>query len=235
MTPNRSFAHGDDERVCPSSSYQTSPDTSDTTGRSQSPVARHRATGTAFAVFLFVSATACALDPHYNPDQLGAPEVARLATICEGVMGLNPSEHLRDNLWPGDPDPASSTNDYRGCMASLSRSLRDIRTSQAVSQAHENCRTDQREDGTSDFSACVLRTFEARQGRGRAQTVSQTLPLPGKEVIVSAGTSVPKSVARERLACAQIGLVVGQEAFASCVSRLADVLRARQMDALYTN
>jgi hypothetical protein len=197
-----------------------------TRGRSRSPVSWHPAIATALAVFLSAGVASCATDPHYNPDGLAAADVARLSTICQQVMGFRPSASLRDNLWPGSPDPASSTNDYRGCMASLSRSLQDMKATAAVSQASANCRAAGRENGASDSGACVVPAFELKQGSGRAQMA---------DVVIGAGSFVPDRVARERQACTDIGAPEGQAAFATCVRRLADVSRAREMDALYRN
>jgi hypothetical protein len=123
---------------------------------------------------------ACAANAPYNPQHLSADQVDQVAEICETVMAFEPSAPLVDNLWPGDPDPESSTNDYRGCVASLSSSLR------------------------------------------RVTPVSSP----------AAGYDMER---REQLACAEIGLKPAQNAFASCVRGLNDVLSAKAMGAAYSN
>jgi len=70
------------------------------------------------------SIAACASSASYNPYHLGTAQVTQIAGICQTVVGLQPSEPQVDNLWPGDPDPELSTNRYRGCIASLSDSVK---------------------------------------------------------------------------------------------------------------
>jgi len=81
-----------------------------------------------------VGSASCASYPPYNPDRLDSAQVSAVANICRTVMGLDPAQLPVANLWPGDPDPASTTNDYRGCVASLSN----------VSQTQETRRAPQR-------------------------------------------------------------------------------------------
>lgn len=82
-----------------------------------------RARGATFLALACMTVASCASVSPYNPDHLSAHEVSRVGEVCQGVMGLQPSKVLTENLWPGDPDPALETNDYRGCIATLSNSL----------------------------------------------------------------------------------------------------------------
>jgi hypothetical protein len=78
---------------------------------------------------------ACVSRAPYNPDHIDAARSARIAEICQDVMGFGPSEPEFENLWPGDPDPALSTNRYRACIASLSDSMRNIEAKSATGTA----------------------------------------------------------------------------------------------------
>src|SRR3974390_525362 len=92
------------------------------------------------AAIACVSMAARASGPTYNPQHLGAAQISQVDEICQKVMGLRPSDTLTDNRWPGNPDPGLSTNEYRGCVASLSRSMENIAATRAESQADQNCR-----------------------------------------------------------------------------------------------
>jgi hypothetical protein len=72
------------------------------------------------------SIAACASSTPYNPYHLDTARVTQIAGICQTVVGLQPSEPQVENLWPGDPDPELSTNRYRGCIASLSDSVKYV-------------------------------------------------------------------------------------------------------------
>lgn len=63
----------------------------------------------------------CASNAPRHPQDVTITQVAQVAEICEEVVGFEPTEPLVDTLWPGDRDPSSATNNYRGCIASLSR------------------------------------------------------------------------------------------------------------------
>ena len=82
-----------------------------------------RARGATLLAIACMTVASCASVSPYNPDHLTARELSRVGEVCQGVMGLEPSNVLTENLWPGDPDPALETNDYRGCIATLSNSL----------------------------------------------------------------------------------------------------------------
>jgi len=185
--------------------------------------------------FACLSIAAYATEPTYNPQHLKAAQISRVDEICQAVMALRPSDTLTDNLWPGNPDPGSSTNEYRGCVASLSHSMENITAARAESQADENCRTKGLEPGSSAFAVCALQAVEAKPGSERIQLAS----LDAKPFIEQAGrdapAAVPGNVSKERLACAEIGLEPKAAAFASCVEGLRAVMSARFMEEGYRN
>jgi hypothetical protein len=180
-----------------------------------------------------VSIAVYASEPTYNPQHLGAAQFSQVDEICQKVMGLRPSDTLRDNLWPANPDEARSTNDYRGCVASLSHSVEDITAARAELQADQNCRAKGLEPGSSEFAVCALHAAEARPGAEQIRLAS----LDAKPFIQRARdhtpAAVPGSVSEERLACAEIGLEPKAAAFASCVEDLKAVMSARFMEELY--
>jgi len=69
------------------------------------------------AVTMAIAIAACASNAPRHPQHLSITQVGQVAEICEEVMGLESTEPLVDNLWPGDPDPDSVTNNYQGCIA----------------------------------------------------------------------------------------------------------------------
>ena len=187
------------------------------------------------AALACVSIAAYAIQPTYNPQHLNAAQISQADKICQTVMGLRPSDTLTDNRWPGNPDPGSSTNEYRGCVASLSHSLENITAARAESQADQNCRAKGLEPGSSDFAVCALQTVEANQSLKQIRLAS----LDAKPFIEQAGkdahAAVPGNVSKERLACAEIGLEPQAAAFASCVEGLRAVMSARFMEEGYPN
>jgi len=185
------------------------------------------------AAIACVSMAAGASGPTYNPQHLGAAQISQVDEICQKVMGLRPSDTLTDNRWPGNPDPGLSTNEYRGCVASLSRSMENIAATRAESQADQNCRAKGLEPGGPDFAVCALRAVEAEPGSERIQLAS----LDARPFLEQARTDAPAPVAgrvsKERLACAEIGLEPKAAAFPSCVASLEAVMAARFMEDLY--
>jgi hypothetical protein len=177
---------------------------------------------------------ACASNAPRDAQDLSITQVGQVAEICEEVMGFEPTEPLVDNLWPGDPDPDSMTNSYRGCVASLSSSLEGVPAAWGERLALDHCRATGLQPGTSELGTCVLRTVEETS----ASVVPETAFLvvtPPSEMLEAASSSASLSERRERLACAEIGLEPSQRAFESCVRGLRDVLSAREMSALYRN
>jgi hypothetical protein len=173
-----------------------------------------------------VGLCSCALSPNYNPAGLSANEALKVEKICQTVMGLNPSGVLYDNLWPDAPDPASISNDYRGCIASLSNSLKDSAEARAERQADRDCAARGLEAGSSALAECVLRDVDSTSNSGGIRTASLTV-TPYTPTAVP-DPSIPQTLRRQQLACAELGLEPGQRAFANCVHGLRNVLSARE-------
>lgn len=76
-------------------------------------------------------------------------------------MGLDPPEPLVDNLWPGDPNPGAVTDNYRGCIASLSSSLEGVPAAWGERLALEHCRASGLQPATSELgTACHERSTQ---------------------------------------------------------------------------
>jgi hypothetical protein len=60
----------------------------------------------------------------FNPDNLSPTQLARVAQVCETVLGLNPNEPLEGGNRTGSDRLDYWTSHYRGCIVSLSDSLR---------------------------------------------------------------------------------------------------------------
>ena len=187
------------------------------------------------AALACVSIAVYATEPTYNPQHLNGAQISQVDAICQMVMGLRPSDALTDNLWPGNPDHGSSTNEYRGCVASLSQSMESITAARAESQADQNCRDKGLEPGSSDFAVCALQAVEAKSGSERIQLASLDAKPFIEQARKDAPAAVPGSVSKERLACAEVGLEPKAAAFTSCVEGLRAVVSARFMEEGYRN
>jgi hypothetical protein len=169
------------------------------------------------------SIAACASTPPYNPYHLETDQIAQVGEICQTMLGFKPSEGLTDNLWPGNPDPEAFSNRYRGCIATLSSSLRRAVTARAARQAERDCTSRGFAAGSSDMALCVLTAQEA--------------PMPGTPVRLTSSIvtpfltptpptfngPVPAKARKEQVACAEVGLDPNEDAFASCVQGLKSV------------
>lgn len=203
--------------------------------RRMGAIAKALGSGMKTAAIASVSVAACASEPTYNPQHLNAAQISQVDEICQTVMGLRPTDTLTDNLWPGNPDQGSSTNEYRGCVASLSHSIGNIRAARAESQADQNCRAKGLEPGSSDFAICALQAVETKPGSDRIQLASLDVKPFIEQPRKDAPTPVAGGVSKERLACAEIGLEPTATAFASCVEGLTAVMSARFMEQGYRN
>jgi hypothetical protein len=177
---------------------------------------------------------ACASTPPYNPDHLSMDQLSHVEEVCQTVMGLRPTDALRDNLWAGDPDPAASTNDYRGCIATLSNSLQSGSAVRASSGAERDCRSKGLTTGSSDLALCVLST-ERNPPAGQVVLASVTV----RPFLVPTGATfaghVLTGVSKEQLACAEAGLDPTENGFAGCVQGLTNVMSAGFMEEGYRN
>jgi hypothetical protein len=171
----------------------------------------------------------CATPP--APDQSitwkSAP--ARVASVCQHVMGLSPGERLRGGNWLGNDKLDYWTSYYRGCLTSLSESVEDVRDTQVVQQAEQRCRTQGLLPGSPDLALCVLQTANERP-----QPADPLMTEKG-ETSVFAKSAAPgsfyfaspsESARREQVACAALGLSPAQPEFKSCVQRLKATIYA---------
>ena len=170
------------------------------------------------------SVVGCASPPAYNPDQLGPGAFARVAGICQNVMGLSPTERPRGGNWLGNDKLDYWTSHYRGCVLSLSDSLQNVRDTEVVRQAEERCRAKGLLSGSPDLALCVLQTANAHpeptesQSAAAGQTpVGDKLAATGSYYFASPG----ETARREQVACAALGLSPAEAGFKSCVQKLS--------------
>src|SRR5690349_15313622 len=114
--------------------------------------------------------TACAAEAPYNPDNLPPEQLARVAGICQRVMGLSPDEALEGGYWMGNDRLDYYTNHYRGCIVSLSDSLQGELDEQLTQQADADCRARGLQPGSPDLALCVLSSVNNRPRAATAQT-----------------------------------------------------------------
>ena len=177
----------------------------------------------------------CASGAPYNPDHLSAAQDAKVGEVCRRVLGLQPSAPEFQNQWPGDPDRELDTNSYRGCVTTLSDSLRQAAAIRLSTQAEQKCRSKGLKAGSSELSLCVLDSLpaEATAHTAEANAVDTSALQQGAET--NSGSSSATSARKERLACAEIGLDPTRSPFANCVSGLQAVSSAKSMEADYSN
>lgn len=176
---------------------------------------------TASAAIAVLSASACAAAPQaFNPDRLQEAQISRVAAVCQKVMGLSPSEPLVGGYWLGDLRLDYRTSRYRGCVTSLSDSVRTIAAAQAMEQADRDCRAKGYAPESPDLALCVLRTVHETQAAASAQSPSQQaspLPTASGSFFYAFGHERHR---REELACAAVGIEPTGDAFNACVNDL---------------
>jgi hypothetical protein len=186
------------------------------------------------ATLAFLNVAAFAGEAPYNPSHLTAVQATEVGQICQTVMGFRPSGALNENLWPGNPDPASSTNEYRGCVASLSRSIQTTAAARVAMQAEQTCRAEGLQPGSPELALCALRTVEASQSPARGPFASLSVTPSGAQATADS-TDSDLAMRRKRMACAAIGLTPSDPAFGSCVEGLTKVTLAKFMEDAYRN
>jgi hypothetical protein len=173
---------------------------------------------------------ACASAAPYNPDNLGSAQIARVAGICQFVMGLRPSERPVWGTHLGDLHLAIGASHYQGCVTSLSDSLQQAGTADAAAQADQDCRARGFAAHTPGLAVCVLQALDARTSvtvtsASAAQTqTTAAAPNGAPARTVQVGSffyaSPRETSRREQLACAQLGLEPPGALFAHCVQGL---------------
>jgi hypothetical protein len=171
---------------------------------------------------------ACAATPTYNPDGLDGAQLARVADVCQNVMGLSPSERLTGGTWIGAENLDYWTSHYRGCVLSLSDSVRGVADERATNAAHDGCVAQGLKPGSPELALCVLGAAKRqspsvaeRLDAGFATPVSAQLPPVSKSFY---SASPHETARRERVACAALGLEPTNGTFASCVRELDGTL-----------
>jgi hypothetical protein len=170
----------------------------------------------------------CASAAPYNPQNLDAARLGRIAEICQTTMGLKDWE-APSPVWGAAQDPHldPGENHYEGCIASLSDAQRGADQDQEVARADTSCRARGYGEGSPDLAECVLHSEGARMSS--AQSVDQ--PYHGARLSRAANrspvssfyTASPGEIARrERAACAELGLNPLYAAFDNCVAQMDD-------------
>jgi hypothetical protein len=182
---------------------------------------------TSLAIAVLSTSACAAATPAFNPSGLQEAQISRVEAVCQNVMGLSPNERLVGGYWLGDSQLDYWTSRYRGCVTSLSDSVRTTAEGQANEQADRECRAKGYASGSPDLALCVLQTAHETQAAVTAQPPIQqaSQPLPaasGSLFYASAGTRHR----REELACAAIGIEPTGDAFNACVNDLQRTFHA---------
>jgi hypothetical protein len=184
----------------------------------------------ASAAIAVLGISACAAaTPAFNPNGLQESQLSRVALVCQNVMGLSPSERLIGGNWVGDSRLDYWTSRYRGCVTSLSDSVRNVGDAQAKQQADRACRAKGYADGSPDLALCVLQS--ARQTQGPEGTQQTPVSQHSTEALPTASGSLFYASAHERrqreeLACAAVGIEPTGDAFKACVNDLQNTFHA---------
>jgi hypothetical protein len=183
-----------------------------------------------FCTLVVAGVSACVAQPVYNPDNLANAQFSLVSNICQTVMGLSPSEALSGGYWMGNERLDYWTSKYRGCIVSLSDSLRSADDGALTRQADADCRAKGFASGSSDLALCVLRSVNT-DPRSAAPARASTASAPASEQLPAASVSYTyasphENARREQTACAALGLEPTDEAFKSCVKGLSDTFYA---------
>jgi hypothetical protein len=168
---------------------------------------------------------ACAAAAPYNPDHLGAAQLAHVAQVCQTVLGLQPSERPVWGVRPGNPHLAPGASHYQGCITSLSDSLQRALAAQSATLADRDCRARGLKPGSPELAVCVLHSLGKQPEPGQPVAAN---PIAARQTAPSRPARVgsffyawPHEVLRrEQLACAQLGFEPPGGAFANCVDGL---------------
>lgn len=180
-----------------------------------------------------MSIAACAAAAPYDPGQFGTGEAARVAAICQNVMGLDPSEPLVWGIHTGVPNLDTWTSHYRGCVFSLSNSLGSIDSERSAQEAAQECRAKGLEPGSPELAVCILQSTETTPSAAARNTSAAASGPPDRGLAgatAASGSFYHASTRdlshREELACAELGLVPASGPFASCVRNLKETFYA---------
>jgi hypothetical protein len=176
------------------------------------------------------SLAACATEATYNPDNLPAGQYARVAGVCQNVMGLSPDEHLDGGYWMGNDRLDYWSSHYRGCIVSLSDSLQNAMDNDVTQQADADCRAKGYAPGSPDLALCVLNSVNARANPAPAKQAAVALTPVSEKLPTASGSfiyaSPHENARRQQVACAALGFEPSHGAFKSCVKGLSDTFYA---------
>jgi hypothetical protein len=174
--------------------------------------------------FAGASVAGCASASPYNPQNLDAAQLGRIADICQTTMGLRDWE-APSPVWGAAQDPHldPGENHYQGCIASLSDAEFGADQGQALARADMACSARGYSEGSPALAECVL------QSEGAPSTRTAERPYDGARFSETANRKPASSFyyaspveisRRERAACAELGLNPLYAAFDNCVANM---------------
>ncbi len=166
------------------------------------------------------SIAGCASAAPYNPSGLGGGQLSQASDICQGVMGLSPSDPPRPVYGAADnPDLTDGENYYQGCVASLSAATSRGDFSRAQVQADADCRAKGYREGSPDLAECVLDRQRTEAVPDASYAAFTPTPRSGRSYY-DAGPSERHRMVEQ--ACARLGLNPVGGAFDNCVKEMKD-------------
>jgi len=166
------------------------------------------------------SIAGCASAAPYNPSGLGGAQLSQASDICQGVMGLKPSDPPRPVYGAADnPDLTDGENYYQGCVASLSAATGRGDFARAQVQADADCRAKGYREGSPDLAECVLDRQGAQPTPATSYAAFSPTPSSGRSYYDAGPSERHRMVER---ACARLGLNPVGGAFDNCVKEMKD-------------
>jgi hypothetical protein len=156
----------------------------------------------------------------YNPDNLPAMQVERVAQICQTTIGLSPSEPPVLIRQIGARHLDRNISRYQGCIASLSDSVQHNADSLAARQAHAACVAKGLKEDTPEIAMCVLDSANSPGATAAVTATVASAQIPDKPAGSYFYASGRELRRREQVACAQIGLDPQRQEFDQCVKDL---------------
>jgi hypothetical protein len=174
----------------------------------------------------------CASAGTFNPDNLRLSQIGRVVDICQSVVGYH-SYDPPSSVWGAATDPRlePGENDYQGCVASLSDSMKQVDDARGDAASDVDCRRQGYRSGSPGLAECVLHAREAGDQHARAEETSygssrSDYPEDTHKSDSIFGPSPAEMDRREQLACAKVGLSPTDAAFDNCVKKMKDTFYA---------
>jgi hypothetical protein len=158
----------------------------------------------------------------FNPEHLSEARLQRVASICQDVMGLSPTERLTSGVWRGDDNELDHrTSHYRGCITSLSDALIGKIDARAVHSANAKCRAEGDPNGSPALALCDLKAPKPLPGVQSAASVAANSAPSLAAASPSFFYASPDEIhQREKTSCAALGIDPSGDAFGACVEKL---------------